>query len=58
MGRPRWTPGRIALPFALGPTSIAADHSVRTLFVVGGILFVVAVIAIVLGVWGGGRRRK
>jgi len=57
MGRPRWTPSRGWLVVVLAPTLIAADHSVRTLFIVGGILVAIAVIAIVLGAWGG-RRRK
>lgn len=58
MARPDWTPGRSPLPsVALTPVLLAADQADRSLFIVGGVLVVIAVIAIALGVWGG-RRRK
>ena len=56
MGRPRWAQSRTSLLAALAPQLAAANHSVRTLFVVGTVLLVIAVIAIVLGAWGGRRR--
>ena len=57
MGRPRWALHGTSLLIALTPRLVAASHSARTLFIVGSALVVIAVIAIVLGVWGG-RRRK
>jgi len=55
MGRPRWASSGVLA--VLSPHLVAANHSVRTLFLVGSVLFVLAVLAIVLGAWGG-RRRK
>jgi len=57
MGRPSWASSGMPLLAVLSPHLVAANHSVRTLFVVGSVLFVLAVLAIVLGAWGG-RRRK
>jgi len=57
MGRPRWALHGTSLLIALTPRLVAASHSARTLFLVGSGLVVLAVVAIVLGVWGG-RRRK
>ena len=57
MGRPRWTSTGTPLLAVLTRHLTATNHSVRTLFVVGTVLLVLAVLAIVLGAWGG-RRRK
>ena len=57
MGRPHWAPTGTSVLAALSSQLLAANHSVRTLFLIGGVLVVLAVGAIVLGAWGG-RRRK
>lgn len=61
MGRPRYERGGgwlLGAPLpAFAARSSAADHSVHTLFLVGGVLILISVVAIVVGAWGG-RRRK